>query len=153
MNDVRLVLTDGFTASEHTRGTPIPCVVVDWCHDPGSATQMGIASGVGNALPVAAGFFESIGIKPILLADHAGLVVARTLSSIIALAAETVHNQVATAADVDLAMVAGFNYPEGPISWGTRIGTDSITHVLARLGQSINAERYYPTPALEAVLG
>jgi 3-hydroxybutyryl-CoA dehydrogenase len=152
VDDVRLILTDGYTAAEHTRGTPIPCVVVDWAHEPALAAFMGIASGVGNALPVAAGFLDAIGIKPILLGDHAGLVVARTISSIISLAAETVDNGVATADDVDLAMVAGFNYPEGPIAWGRRLGADRIGHVIERLGQSVSSERYYQDPALEKVL-
>lgn len=152
VGDVRLLLTDGFTAMEHTLGSAIPAVIVDWSHDLATTGSLGIASGVSGALPVAAGFLDRAGIESVLLADRPGLVVGRITCAIINLAAEAATDQVATADDIDTAMLAGFSYPEGPISWGRRLGASTVTGMLEQLGRHLDPRRYYPTAGLETAL-
>ncbi len=51
------------------------------------------------------------------LNDIPGMIVLRTIAMLVNEAADTVWHGVATAADVNLAMVKGTNYPVGPLAW------------------------------------
>lgn len=152
VGEVRLLLSDGFTAREHTMGSAIPAVLVDWAHDLSTASTLGIASDVPRSLSAAAGFLDQIGIEAIQLNDSSGLVVGRIVSCLINLAAEALEKRVATRADIDSAMLLGFNYPEGPLSWGRRLGAATVSRMLRQMGEHLDGGRYGPTDALEAAL-
>jgi 3-hydroxybutyryl-CoA dehydrogenase len=86
-----------------------------------------------DALEVAQDLFESIGRTVVLVENHAGLFLGRTVGSIVNEAVYVVQDEIATPEDVDLAMRLGTNYPRGPIEWGQEIGGDRIARILQRL--------------------
>ena len=51
----------------------------------------------------------------------------------------------ATAADIDLAMQAGLNYPDGPLRWSDRLGSHRVFTVLSHLQRSYGEDRYRPS--------
>ncbi|MCY1251427.1 3-hydroxyadipyl-CoA dehydrogenase [compost metagenome] len=51
----------------------------------------------------------------------------------------------ASAADIDLAMRAGVNYPQGPLAWADAIGLEQILTVLDNLQATYGEERYRPS--------
>lgn len=86
-----------------------------------------------DALELAQELFEAIGKRVVLVEDRPGLFLGRTVGSIINEAVYAVQEEVASPADVDLAMRLGTNYPLGPIAWGREIGGDRIVRILQRL--------------------
>lgn len=86
-----------------------------------------------EALELAQELFESIGRRVVLVDNHPGLFLGRTIGSIVNEAVCVVQDQIATPDDVDLAMRLGTNYPQGPIEWGREIGGDRIVRILQRL--------------------
>ncbi|MCA1972384.1 MAG: 3-hydroxyacyl-CoA dehydrogenase, partial [Caenispirillum sp.] len=69
-------------------------------------------------------------------------------------AADAVLHQVATAADVDIAMTKGVNYPRGPLAWAERIGLGRVHAVLDHLFTTYGEDRYRPSALLRRkVLG
>ncbi|MNP14128.1 3-hydroxyadipyl-CoA dehydrogenase [compost metagenome] len=67
-------------------------------------------------------------------------------------AADAQLQGVASAADIDLAMCAGVNYPRGPLAWADSIGIQTVTRVLANLQASYGEERYRPSLQLRRQL-
>ena len=59
-----------------------------------------------------------------------------------AFGADAVDAGVASAADVDIAMRLGVNYPRGPIEWGDSVGWAWVEGVLAALAAADNPRRY-----------
>lgn len=55
---------------------------------------------------------------------------------------------VATAADLDTAMVAGVNYPKGLLAWCDEVGAATVLATLERLQAEYGEERYRPSPLL-----
>lgn len=86
-----------------------------------------------DALELAQELFEAIGKRAVLVEDRPGLFLGRTVGSIINEAVYAVQEEVASPADVDLAMRLGTNYPLGPIAWGREIGGDRVVRILQRL--------------------
>lgn len=100
-----------------------------------------------DALEVAQDLFETIGCGVVLVENHAGLFLGRTIGSIINEAVYVVQEEIATSEDVDLAMRLGTNYPRGPIAWGREIGGDRIARILQRLAAQDGAA-FAPSRAL-----
>lgn len=86
-----------------------------------------------DALELAQEFFESIGRGVVLVEEHPGLFLGRTVGSIVNEAVYVVQEEIAGADDVDVAMRLGTNYPMGPIEWGRAIGGDRVARILQRL--------------------
>ena len=78
-------------------------------------------------------FFERLGKRVVLVASSPGLVLGRLVGSIVNEAVIAVHEGVASADDIDLAMRLGTNYPLGPIAWGREIGGARIARILRGL--------------------
>jgi 3-hydroxybutyryl-CoA dehydrogenase len=55
---------------------------------------------------------------------------------------------IATAADIDLAVVKGVNYPKGLLAWGDEIGAGEVRKRLVALQETYGEERYRPSPLL-----
>ena len=83
-----------------------------------------------DMLALAQEFFERLGKRVVLVASSPGLVLGRLVGSIVNEAVIAVHEDVASAEDVDLAMRLGTNYPLGPIAWGREIGGARIARIL-----------------------
>jgi 3-hydroxybutyryl-CoA dehydrogenase len=70
------------------------------------------------------------------------LIVGRILGAVLNEAAFAFGEGVATAADIDTALVKGTNYPLGPIEWADRIGHRTVLGVLTALNRTVPDNRY-----------
>lgn len=78
----------------------------------------------------------------------------RVLAMLVNEACDAVHWRVATAADVELAMTKGVNYPRGLLAWGDALGADRVLAELDRLRERYAEDRYRPSVHLrDAVQG
>ena len=75
-------------------------------------------------------------------------IVDRTVAMLVNAAVDAVHMQVASAADIELAMTKGVNYPRGLLAWGDAIGAPEILSRLDALQAEYGEERYRPSPLL-----
>lgn len=75
-------------------------------------------------------------------------IVERVLAMLINEAADALFLQVASAADIDLAMTKGVNYPKGLLAWADELGTAHWLGVLEALQAEYGEDRYRPSPLL-----
>jgi 3-hydroxybutyryl-CoA dehydrogenase len=73
-------------------------------------------------------------------------VLDRILAMLVNEAADAVHWRVASAADVDLAMTRGVNYPKGLLAWGDELGAGRVLQTLEALHESYGEDRYRASP-------
>jgi 3-hydroxybutyryl-CoA dehydrogenase len=104
--------------------------------DPGSPLQ--------DLADVAAA--ASIAVAPV--DDTPALVLMRIMAQLASVAADAAAVAVATASDIDLAMRAGTNYPEGPLEWTNRVGAATVVSVLDHMREHYREERYRAAAAL-----
>ncbi|MCL6452894.1 MAG: hypothetical protein K6T78_04590 [Alicyclobacillus sp.] len=92
----------------------------------------------------------ALGFAPRLLRDGPGGVALRILSMVLNEAQVVLHEGTATAADIDLGMRLGTNYPAGPVEWLNGIGPVSVWYALSALQRELGDARYQPSPGLTA---
>ena len=63
-------------------------------------------------------------------------------------AADALQQGVASAADIDAAMVKGANYPVGPLAWSDALGSGRLVSILDALALAAPDGRYRPSPLL-----
>lgn len=147
--EATLALTDGRMAGERLVADGLQDLVVfDLAKDYEKATRLAIAAAKQTsavAVTDATALLQKAGFAVTLLNDSPGLVVMRTLAMLTNEAADAVLQGVASAADVDLAMCAGVNYPQGPLSWSDQLGQGVIWQVLTNLQVSYGEDRYRPS--------
>ncbi len=82
--------------------------------------------------------------KPVASTDDALLksIGSRVLTMLINEAFDAVYYGVASAADIDLAMTKGVNYPKGLIAWGEELSREHIKQNMAALYAVYNEDRY-----------
>ena len=150
--ETHFALTDGKSATERSVTDELNNLILfDLAFDYDKVKVLGfsVADNCSEAaIQDAIHLFNLIGIQLIQLDDVAGLVLMRTLAMLTNEAADTCLQGVATAEDIDLAMCAGVNYPEGPLSWGERVGVRYIHNVLINLQHHYGEERYRPSSLL-----
>ncbi|MFM7216641.1 MAG: 3-hydroxyacyl-CoA dehydrogenase NAD-binding domain-containing protein [Bacteroidota bacterium] len=66
----------------------------------------------------------------------------RVISMLVNEAADALYLQVASAADIDLAMTKGVNYPKGLLQWCDELGAASIVEELHQLYEEYQDDRY-----------
>jgi 3-hydroxybutyryl-CoA dehydrogenase len=93
-------------------------------------------------------FLRELGKHVEWVGDSPGLVLGRIVCQIVNEAAFTLQAGIASADDIDTAMVLGFNYPRGPLEWGRRIGLGGVLGVLDGLWAERREERYRAAPLL-----
>jgi 3-hydroxybutyryl-CoA dehydrogenase len=76
----------------------------------------------------------------------------RVLAMLVNEAIDAVFLNVATAADIDLAMTRGVNYPRGLLAWGDEIGLERILDRLTALQAEYGEDRYRPSPLLRRMV-
>lgn len=147
--EATLALTDGRMASERVVTDGLQDLILfDLAKDYQQASRLAITAATQTSTPAlndATALLQKAGLAVSLLSDSPGLVVMRTLAMLANEAANAVLQGVASAADVDLAMCAGVNYPQGPLSWSDSLGQGVIWQVLTNLQASYGEDRYRPS--------
>jgi 3-hydroxybutyryl-CoA dehydrogenase len=152
IDNARLVLTDGRTASEMatTLGTPDVAVFdrpLVLPASPGTAIAFAISPQASPAWRAQAdAWLAALGFAPLPLADTPGLVVARTVAMLINEAADAVQQGVCSKAGADAAMKLGVNYPAGPFEWLSRWSAREVVALLDALDHHYRGERYRASP-------
>jgi len=75
-------------------------------------------------------------------------IVDRVLAMLINEAVDALYLRVASAADLDLAMTAGVNYPRGLLAWGDDLGVRTVLQRISMLQDEYGEDRYRPSPLL-----
>jgi 3-hydroxybutyryl-CoA dehydrogenase len=75
-------------------------------------------------------------------------IVMRILAMLVNEAVDAVHLQLATVADVELAMTTGVNYPRGLLAWGDALGPANVLGQLQALQVETGDDRYRPSVRL-----
>jgi 3-hydroxybutyryl-CoA dehydrogenase len=123
-------------------------ILLDLVLDYGNASRIAISC-TADIEPVAleqgVALLQRAGFNVSLLSDSPALAVLRTVAMLANEAADAVLQSVASAADIDLAMRAGVNYPQGPLAWADAVGLSHVLKVLENLQASYGEERYRPS--------
>jgi 3-hydroxybutyryl-CoA dehydrogenase len=91
---------------------------------------------------------DRLGKKTVLCKDRAGFVVNALLVPYLLAAVRMVEAGVASAEDVDAAMVAGANHPMGPLALTDLIGLDTTAAVAASMYEEFKEPLYAAPPLL-----
>jgi 3-hydroxybutyryl-CoA dehydrogenase len=83
--------------------------------------------------------------------DLGEMIFRRILSMLINQAADALYCRVASADDIDRAMVLGVNYPKGLLKWADDMGIPETVKWLAALQEFYGEERYRPSPLLKTM--
>ncbi len=81
-------------------------------------------------------------------ADQQRVIQERVLAILINEAYDALHYGIASAEDIDRAMLKGVNYPQGLLAWGREIGEQTICDRLDALYNHYHEERYRVSPKL-----
>jgi 3-hydroxybutyryl-CoA dehydrogenase len=95
---------------------------------------------------------DRLGKKTVLCQDRAGFVVNALLIPYLLAAIRMVEAGVASAADVDTAMVAGANHPMGPLALTDLIGLDTTAAVAASMYEEFKEPLYAAPPLLRRMV-
>ena len=149
VGDAVLALSDGRMACQRAREDGLRnLILLDLAHDYGNAKRIAISHAAGIdplALDHAVALLQRAGLTVSLLSDSPALAVLRTVAMLANEAADALLQGVASAADIDLAMRAGVNYPQGPLAWADAVGLGHILKTLDNLQASYGEERYRPS--------
>jgi len=143
-----LALTDGRMATERAAAEASNnLVLLDLAFDYAKASRLAIAAAdqaSSQAVNDACALLQKAGIAVSQITDRPGLVVMRTVATLANEAADAALHGVASISDIDLAMKAGLNYPEGPLRWSDNLGFSLLHTVLTNIQQSYGEDRYRP---------
>jgi 3-hydroxybutyryl-CoA dehydrogenase len=85
--------------------------------------------------------------------DSPGFVLQRVLACIVNIAANIAQRGIATVADIEDAVKLGLGYPNGPLSWGDKIGGARVLAILRNMQTATGDPRYRPSPWLARRVG
>ena len=146
-NDAKLRLTDGRMASQ--MGNEV--AVFDLIFEPNQSPTVAYAvsdHSSRNFVSDVENWLRLFGIRPLLIQDSAGLVVARTVAMLINEASDAILQSVCSESDADIAIRAGLNYPAGPFEWLNLVGIDYVVDFIENLAEVYRGERYRVSPLL-----
>jgi 3-hydroxybutyryl-CoA dehydrogenase len=149
-----VVRCDGRPATALAAEWDRPVVVVDRVLD--DATAAGIAVAASDGCPAAAvdeavGLLQAAGLAVYFIDDAPGLIVTRTVAMLVNGAVDARNQGVASAADIDVAMRLGTNYPLGPLAWGQSWGPGTVLAVLDAMQAWYGDDHYRPSALLRRV--
>jgi 3-hydroxybutyryl-CoA dehydrogenase len=149
-----LALSDGRMVSRRARDEGLRnLVLIDLALDYASATRAAISySDDNDAVGAVVALLAHVGITASRLSDTPGLLVLRTVVMLANEGADAVLQGVASAADIDLALCTGVNYPKGPLAWADSLGLDTVVRTLEHLQAAYGEERYRPSLLLRRCL-
>jgi 3-hydroxybutyryl-CoA dehydrogenase len=95
------------------------------------------------------------GTAAVRINDSPGFIMPRLQANITNLACDLCQQGIAAPDDVDLGMRLGFNFPEGPLAAGDRLGSGVMLELVQALHEFYGDDRYRPSPWLRrrGVLG
>ena len=105
-----------------------------------------------NTLAATKAFVEKLGKTAIEVKEAPGFAVNRILCPMINEAIFVFSEGVATAEDIDQAMVLGANHPMGPLALADLVGLDTLLAVLDGLHQELGEDKYRPAPLLRKMV-
>ena len=111
-------------------------------HDSCSEETIAVAESAGKAM----------GKTPILVKDIPGFATSRLGVVLGNEAIRMLADGVASAKDIDTAMVLGYKHPMGPLALTDLVGLDERRDILLNLKQSFNDDSYTPHPLLEKMV-
>ena len=97
-------------------------------------------------------FIEKLGKTPIEVKEAPGFAVNRILCPMINEAIFVYSEGIASAEDIDQAMVLGANHPMGPLALADLVGLDTLLAVLDGLHQELGEDKYRPAPLLRKMV-
>ena len=148
VGNARLCLTDGRFATEVAAAGNHNTALFDLAIDYSSASSLAVSFAdqcSEEAKQDVIGLFNALEINLSVIDDIPGLVVMRTVAMLANEAADAVNQGVCTAADADIAMRGGVNYPKGPLAWTDEVGVAKIFNCLSNLQQCYGEDRYRPS--------
>ncbi len=140
-----LALTDGKMATTLAVESGSDWIAFDLSLDYNATSHIALAPCAGcstQAVDEATGLFQALGKSVSTVDDLPGMVVARTICMLINEAVESLQRGIATAQDIDLAMIKGLNFPGGPFHWSEQLGADYCLQVLDHMRRTYGEERY-----------
>jgi len=147
-----LVPADGRTATSVAATAGVRDVVTyDLAFDFARCTRLAVARADGcsdAAFAAAVGALQAAGIAVSRIDDVAGLIVLRTVAMLANEAADAVTQGIASAADVDVALQKGVNYPRGPLAWADALGVAFVREALHNLAAHYGEDRYRLSPLI-----
>ncbi len=105
-----------------------------------------------STLATTKAFIEKLGKTAIEVKEAPGFAVNRILCPMINEAIFAYSDGVATAEDIDQAMVLGANHPMGPLALADLVGLDTLLAVLEGLHQELGEDKYRPAPLLRKMV-
>jgi 3-hydroxybutyryl-CoA dehydrogenase len=149
VGDAVLALSDGRMTCQRAKEDGLRnLILLDLAFDYSKSSRIAISYAAGiepSALEQGVALLQRAGFTVSVLSDSPALAVLRTVAMLANEAADAVLQGVASAADIDLAMRAGVNYPQGPLAWADAIGLEHVLKVLENLQASYGEERYRPS--------
>ena len=139
-----VVLSNGKSSEERSLENGDSVISLDLCLDYNHSPRVALAADSNcpeNVLNKAAGLFQSFGKQVSLIKDIPGMVLTRTVAMLVNEASMLVEEEVADAADINMAMKKGVNYPLGSLEWGELWGYNGVVETLENLFSEYG-ERY-----------
>jgi 3-hydroxybutyryl-CoA dehydrogenase len=148
----KVYLTDGRSATQRADDNRhADTILIDLALDFSKATRVAVTRAdqcSDAAYASVVGLLQAAGFAVSRLDDVPGMAVMRTVAMLANEAADTVNQGVCSAADADMAMQKGVNYPRGPLAWADAIGLATIAEVLSNLAVSYGEDRYRVSPLI-----
>lgn len=151
LDEVTFMLSKGKLSSEVAEEMRTPVVQFDLSANYQQASVITISAASCNTAAQTAlviRFLQSLGKNVIVLPDYPALLTLRTVAMLCNEALDALNKGIASAADLDLAMCRGVNYPLGPLAWGQQLGWQHILATLENLNAFYAEPRYRPTSLL-----
>lgn len=93
-------------------------------------------------------FVQSLGCDFVVSQDSPGFIVNRVLMPLLNEAMHALQSGVASAEEIDRALVLGTHQPVGPLALADRIGLDVVLSILETLHRELQSERFCPCELL-----
>jgi 3-hydroxybutyryl-CoA dehydrogenase len=152
LHGASLYLTDGRSATVRaSESGHADTVLMDLAFDSQTCTRVAVAVADQCSLTAQSaliGVLQAAGYRVTALRDVPGMVVMRTVAMLANEAADAVNQGVCSAADANLAMQKGVNYPIGPLAWAELIGLTLVMRVLQNLAMEYGEDRYRVSPLI-----